>query len=132
MDKHIVFYDAECPLCRTVKFVLKKLDSRNAIYWYPVQEVRESIKERVDHHKNMLDEIYMYTNDKKVLTGYAAVRRILSVLPATQPIAVLLYLPFAKNFGDPVYRYISTHRYQWFGRVPYQRAGIGEGDRMGK
>lgn len=132
MDKHIVFYDAECPLCRTVKFVLQQLDSRHAICWYPVQEVRESIRARVNNYKNMLDEIYMYTKDKKVLTGYAAVRRILSVLPATLPIALLCYIPFAKNIGDPVYRYISTHRYQWFGRVPYQRHGIREENGMEK
>ncbi|GAA5417380.1 hypothetical protein Pryu01_02443 [Paraliobacillus ryukyuensis] len=122
MNKHIVFFDAECPLCRTVKAVLKRLDWNNTIFWHPVQEVRESIKERVNNnYKNMYDEIYMYTIDKRVLTGFNTVRKILSLLPATIPLALLLYLPFVKNIGDPVYRFISTHRYKWFGRVPYNR-----------
>ncbi|MYL56282.1 DUF393 domain-containing protein [Virgibacillus halodenitrificans] len=121
MNKHIVFFDAECPLCCTVKAVLKRLDWNNAIFWYPVQEVSDSIKERVNNYKNMYDEIYMYTKDKRVLTGFNTVRKILSLLPATMPLAFLLYLPFVKNIGDPVYRFISTRRYEWFGRVPYNK-----------
>ncbi|QKY71023.1 thiol-disulfide oxidoreductase DCC family protein [Lentibacillus sp. CBA3610] len=119
MDKHIVFYDAECPLCRTVKAVLKRLDWKGAIFWFPVQKVSESTRERINAYKNMYDEIYMYTKDKKVLTGFYTVRRILSVLPATVPLAVLLYFPFIDYVGDPAYRFVSTRRYKWFGRVPY-------------
>ncbi|TFJ92368.1 thiol-disulfide oxidoreductase DCC family protein [Lentibacillus salicampi] len=122
MNKHIVFFDAECPLCRTVKLVLKKLDWRNAILWYPVQEVNESIKERVNGYKNMYDEIYMYTNEKQMLTGFYTVRRILASLPVTTPLALLLYLPFAENIGEPAYRFISIRRYKWFGRVPYNKS----------
>ncbi|SFB07560.1 Predicted thiol-disulfide oxidoreductase YuxK, DCC family [Lentibacillus halodurans] len=121
MDKHVVFFDAECPLCRTVKAVLKKLDWNDAIFWYPVQEVSESTKKRVHLYKNMYDEIYMYTKDKQMLTGFYTVRKILSLLPATMPLAVSLYLPFAENIGDPAYRFISKRRYKWFGRVPYNK-----------
>lgn len=119
MDKHIVFYDAECPLCRTVKAVLQKLDWLDRINWLPVQEVNEATRERINSYKNMYDEIYMYTRDKKVLTGYYTVRKILSLLPVTVPLAVFMYLPFTKNIGDPAYRFISKRRYRWFGRVPY-------------
>ncbi|WP_036577527.1 thiol-disulfide oxidoreductase DCC family protein [Oceanobacillus picturae] len=121
MNKHVVFFDAECPLCRTVKAVLKRLDWNDTIFWYPVQEVSESIKERVNNYKNMYDEIYMYTKDKRVLTGFNSVRKILSLLPATTPFALLLYLPFVQIIGDPAYRFISTRRYKWFGRVPYNK-----------
>lgn len=119
MDKHIVFYDAECPLCRTVKAVLQKLDWLDRINWLPVQEVNEATRERINSYKNMYDEIYMYTRDKKVLTGYHTVRKILSLLPVTIPLAVIMHLPFVKNIGDPAYRFISKRRYRWFGRVPY-------------
>src|SRR5699024_9762016 len=108
MNRHIVFFDAECPLCRTVKAALKKLDWNDAIFWYPVQEVSESVKERVNGYKNMYDEIFMYTKDKQMLTGFDTVRRILSILPATMPLALLLHLPFAKIIGDPAYRFVST------------------------
>ncbi|WP_010529164.1 thiol-disulfide oxidoreductase DCC family protein [Lentibacillus jeotgali] len=119
MNRHIVFFDAECPLCRTVKAVLRKLDWNNAIYWHPVQEVSEPVKERANNYKNMYDEIYMYTKNKQMLTGFNTVRKILFLLPATIPLALLLYLPFAKSIGDPAYRFVSTRRYKWFGRVPY-------------
>jgi len=121
MNKHIVFFDAECPLCRTVKTLLKKLDWSKAIFWYPVQEVSESVRSRANGYKNMYDEIYMYTKDKRMLTGFNTVRKILSLLPATIPLALLLYLPFAEIIGDPAYRFVSTRRYQWFGRVPYNK-----------
>ncbi|MBP1971134.1 putative DCC family thiol-disulfide oxidoreductase YuxK [Virgibacillus natechei] len=121
MDKHIVFYDAECPLCRAVKAVLQKLDWLGKINWAPLQEVNEETRERINRYKNMYDEIYMYTRDKKVLTGYYTIRKILFLLPVTIPLAVLMHLPFAKNIGDPAYRFISKRRYRWFGRVPYSR-----------
>lgn len=119
MNKHIVFFDAECPLCRTVKAVLKKLDWNEAVFWFPVQKVSEPTRDRINAYKNMYDEIYMYTKDKKVLTGFYTVRKILALLPVTIPLALLLYLPFAPIIGDPAYRFISKRRYKWFGRVPY-------------
>ncbi|WP_174615506.1 thiol-disulfide oxidoreductase DCC family protein [Virgibacillus ihumii] len=122
MNKHIVFFDAECPLCRTVKAVLKRLDWFDTIFWHPVQEVSESIKTRVNEYKNMYDEIYMFTVDKQVLTGFNTIRKILSLLPATIPLALLCYIPFVKKIGDPAYRFVSIHRYKWFGRVPYKKS----------
>ncbi|MBY7144338.1 DUF393 domain-containing protein [Virgibacillus sp. NKC19-3] len=119
MDKHIVFFDAACPLCRSVKAVLQKLDWLDRINWFPVQDVKAATRERINRYKDMYDEIYMYTRDKKVLTGYDTVRKILSLLPLTIPLAVLMYLPFAKTIGSPAYRFISKRRYRWFGRVPY-------------
>ncbi|ALX49328.1 thiol-disulfide oxidoreductase DCC family protein [Lentibacillus amyloliquefaciens] len=120
MAKHIVFYDAECPLCRTVKAVLMRLDRNETITWYPVQNVRKELQARINIYKNMYDEIYMYTKDRKVLTGFYTVRKILSVLPATKPIGMLFYLPLVDYIGDPAYRFVSTRRYKWFGRVPYE------------
>ncbi|GAB3061450.1 thiol-disulfide oxidoreductase DCC family protein [Virgibacillus ainsalahensis] len=122
MRKHIVFYDAECPLCRTVKAFLKKLDWLEAIAWYPVQEISETTRQRVNAYKNMYDEIYMYTKDKKVLTGFYTVRKIFSLLPVTIPLAALMHFPFAKNIGSPAYLFISKRRYRWFGRVPYDKS----------
>ncbi|GGJ96100.1 hypothetical protein GCM10007063_18180 [Lentibacillus kapialis] len=119
MDKHIVFFDAECPLCRTMKAVLKQLDWNNAILWHPVQEVRESVREQANCYKNMYDEIYMFTKDKQMLTGFNTIRKILVLLPPTLPLALLLYLPFAARIGNPAYRFVSKRRYQWFGRIPY-------------
>ncbi|SFE18252.1 Predicted thiol-disulfide oxidoreductase YuxK, DCC family [Lentibacillus persicus] len=119
MTKHIVFYDAECPLCRTVKAVLMKLDKNDAILWHPVQKVREDHQLEINIYKNMYDEIYMYTKNKEVLTGFYTVRKILSVLPATKLIGRFLYMPFVDYVGDPAYRFVSTRRYKWFGRVPY-------------
>ncbi|SDI68204.1 thiol-disulfide oxidoreductase DCC family protein [Natribacillus halophilus] len=121
MDKHVVFYDAECPLCRWVKFILQKLDWLDAVDWFPVQEVSEATREKANAYKNMYDEIYMLTTDKQLLTGYNTVRKLLSLLPATFPVAILMYMPFTRVLGSPAYRYFSRRRYRWFGRVDYER-----------
>ncbi|QDI90535.1 DUF393 domain-containing protein [Salicibibacter halophilus] len=121
MRKHVVFYDGECPLCRAVKRVLGKLDWRDAIHWHAVQEISAATLEKANAYKNMYDEIYMLTPDKQVLTGFNTVRKLLVLLPLTFPVAVLMYVPGAGLIGGPVYRFFSSRRYQWFGRVPYER-----------
>ncbi|MBB6449315.1 putative DCC family thiol-disulfide oxidoreductase YuxK [Geomicrobium halophilum] len=120
MDQHIVFYDAECPLCRSVKAVLQKLDWQNDVAWFPVQRVSRNTLEKANAYKNMYDEIYMLTKDKKVLTGYNTVRKLLSIFPVTLPFALFLYLPGAIVLGRPIYRFVSIRRYRWFGRVSYK------------
>ncbi len=122
VDNHIVFYDAECPLCRSVKAVVQKLDWKRELAWYPVQEVDEATQAKANAHKDMYDEIYMLTKDEDVLTGYYTVRKILSLLPVTRPLTAVLYFPLISKIGDLAYRFISTRRYRWFGRVAYTRS----------
>ncbi|MBJ7895809.1 thiol-disulfide oxidoreductase DCC family protein [Bacillus atrophaeus] len=119
MEQNLVFYDAQCPLCRSLKAVLKKLDWAQRLRWFPVQEIDQSTYEKALKYKDVYDEIHMLTANNVMLKGFYTVRKILSVLPLTAPLGWLLYLPFADKLGKPLYQFISRHRYQWFGRLPY-------------
>jgi predicted DCC family thiol-disulfide oxidoreductase YuxK len=122
MKYHLVFYDAECPLCRTVKAVIVKLDWFKRLKWLPVQTTGQSIYRHLLKGRNIYDEIHMLTSAGKLIKEFDTVRKILSVLPLTFPVAVLLYLPFIPKIGNRVYQFISKNRYQWFGRVEYNHS----------
>ncbi|WP_181347576.1 thiol-disulfide oxidoreductase DCC family protein [Thalassobacillus sp. CUG 92003] len=113
--KHVVFYDAKCPLCMNTKRVLKPLDWKSRIEWVPVQEADVEdypfLKGR-----NVYDEIYMQASSGVVYVGFYTIRRLLSALPVTRPVSLLLHLPGAALLGSPLYKWVSRHRYEWFGR----------------
>ncbi|KGX92532.1 hypothetical protein N781_14410 [Pontibacillus halophilus JSM 076056 = DSM 19796] len=117
MEKHIVFYDAKCPLCHSIKTVLKRLDWFNRIEWVAIQEAER----RLDLYpyligKDVYDEIHMRTAKGEVKVGYYAIRRMLLALPVPALLALLLYIPYLDKVGSPLYKWFSAHRYEWFGR----------------
>ncbi|MCM2676839.1 thiol-disulfide oxidoreductase DCC family protein [Alkalicoccobacillus plakortidis] len=114
--KHIVFYDAECPLCQSVKAVIVKLDWFNRFEWQSVQKIAET-KYRFLQNRHLYDEIHMVTSDNEIKTGFYTVRKILLNLPLASGLALLLFLPFVDKLGVPLYTFISTNRYEWFGRI---------------
>ncbi|MGG3573178.1 DUF393 domain-containing protein [Bacillus gobiensis] len=122
MKKHLVFYDAECPLCRSVRAVILKLDWAKRLEWFPVQKIDQSVFYQTLKDRNIYDEIHMVTSKGELIKGFDTVRKILSLLPLTLPIGILLYFPFVSKIGDPVYKFISENRYQWFGRVEYNHS----------
>ncbi|WP_433747500.1 DCC1-like thiol-disulfide oxidoreductase family protein [Falsibacillus pallidus] len=63
----------------------------------------------------------MVTAKGEVLAGFQTVRKILTLLPVIFPISWIFYLPFMKKLLSPVYMWVSTNRYDWFGRydVPH-------------
>ncbi|WP_028784979.1 thiol-disulfide oxidoreductase DCC family protein [Thalassobacillus devorans] len=119
--KHIVFYDAQCPLCFNLKRVLRKLDWFNKIKWISVQEAERSEGFRYLDGKDVYDEIYMKTSDGRLLAGFYTIRRLLVSLPLTFYAGLLMYLPFVSRFGSPLYKWVSKNRYDWFGRYDQPR-----------
>ncbi|MBE2977102.1 thiol-disulfide oxidoreductase DCC family protein [Priestia megaterium] len=120
--KHKVFFDAECPLCYNVKKIIKALDWTKQIQWIPVQYIeRTEYSYLKEEGRDLYDQIHMVTKKGKVLAGFETVRRLLAVLPLTFPIGVLLHLPLMKKAFSPLYKWISTNRYDWFGRYDSPR-----------
>ncbi|MCA0988711.1 thiol-disulfide oxidoreductase DCC family protein [Guptibacillus algicola] len=119
--KHLVFYDAECPFCFNLKKILQKLDWRGQVEWIAVQEVEnnpEAYPYMQYRHDLMYDEIHMLTASGRLYSGFSTVRRLFLALPITIPLSLFLYLPFLDRIGAPLYKWFSTHRYEWFGRYP--------------
>lgn len=60
----------------------------------------------------------MLSPQGKVYEGFYTIRKILTLLPLTFAISWLGYLPYIDRILSPLYMWVSTHRYQWFGRKP--------------
>lgn len=114
--KHIVFYDAECPLCSNAKALLQKLDWFHRIKWIPVQEIERSERFRFLRNRDIYDRIHMISSKGRLYEGFYTIRKLLTVLPLTLPISWMAYLPFMDDIFSPLYLWISKNRYQWFGR----------------
>ncbi|MED3726239.1 DUF393 domain-containing protein [Priestia filamentosa] len=114
--KHLVFYDADCPLCSNVKKVVQALDWGKRLDWMPVQSIQSEQKFRFLAKRNIYDEIHMISRDNELFSGFYTVRKILKSLPLTWPIGMLLSLPLMEKLGVPLYTWVSENRYEWFGR----------------
>ncbi|MDO6449181.1 thiol-disulfide oxidoreductase DCC family protein [Oceanobacillus profundus] len=116
--RHIVFYDAECPLCSTVKIAVQKLDWFRRIHWIPVQVAEGSYKFHFLKNRDIYDKIQMLSSKGRLYEGFYTVRKILTALPLTFPFSLLFYLPYIDRLLSPLYMWISKNRYDWFGRKP--------------
>lgn len=124
MKNLIVFYDGQCPLCQFVKKVTTRLDCHFQVNWVPVQAVRPATQAKAQSltGTDMYEEIYVVTDNNRVAVGYQAIQEIVSVLPSIAWLTWLLNLSFVENLGQPLYRFISRHRHDWFGRLSYNEA----------
>ncbi|MDQ0208376.1 thiol-disulfide oxidoreductase DCC family protein [Alkalicoccobacillus murimartini] len=114
--KHLIFYDAECPLCQSVKSLIIKLDWFKRFEWHPVQGIHHT-NYRFLRNRNLYEEIHMITSENEIKTGFYTVRKILLNVPVTAGLALLLFMPLADKLGVPIYQFISSNRYEWFGRI---------------
>lgn len=111
-----VFFDGECPLCSKAKWVVEKLDWFNTFEWIPVQKAEHMEKYSFLKGRKLYDRIHMLSLDGELYTGFYTIRKILSLLIVTFPLSLILYFPLIDKILDPLYMWVSTHRYKWFGR----------------
>ncbi|KZZ82612.1 MULTISPECIES: DUF393 domain-containing protein [Bacillaceae] len=118
--KHVVFYDAQCPLCFHLKKFLSSLDWQCKIKWSSVQTIEETpfafLRDRP-----LLEKIHMITRDEEVLAGAHALREIFLAMPLTRPLGIIMYIPFVIKAAEIIYSQVSTSRFKWFGRYSQPR-----------
>lgn len=113
---YTVFYDAECPLCSSVKIVVGTLDWFRQIEWIPVQKIEQSDRYSFLKDRDIYDRIQMLSSKGGLYSGIYTVRKLLTLLPLTFPVSWVLYLPYMDKIFGPIYMWISKNRYHWFGR----------------
>lgn len=118
--KHIVFYDARCPLCSSAKAVIEKLDWFRRIRWVPVQEAEGNDDFSFLKGRDIYDRIQMLSSKGRLYAGFYTVRKLLTVLPLTFPVSWVFYLPCMDKVLAPLYMWVSKNRYHWFGRKPLE------------
>ncbi|MFC7747206.1 thiol-disulfide oxidoreductase DCC family protein [Lentibacillus kimchii] len=117
--KHTVFYDARCPLCSSVKWVVGKLDWFRRIRWIPVQDAENNNDYSFLKNRDIYDRIQMLSSKGRIYEGFYTIRKILTLLPVTFPVSWLFYLPYIDRILSPLYMWVSRNRYHWFGRQSY-------------
>ena len=112
---HIVLFDGVCNLCHGgVQFIIRRDDHDRFQFaslegdpgWRLLQEYAVQGK---------TDSIVLIESRGKVSTESSAILRIALKLPRLYPVlGMLLIIP--KFIRDPMYRFIASRRYRWFGK----------------
>ncbi|PAE15705.1 hypothetical protein CHH91_12125 [Virgibacillus sp. 7505] len=113
--KHIVFFDASCPLCSTAKQVIQKLDWLDNVKWIPVQNIENYERFRFLAKGDVYDRIHMMSFKGDIYKGHETVKKVLTLLPVTAVLGWILHLPFLNPYLESLYKWVSDNRHDWFG-----------------
>ncbi len=111
----ILLFDGHCNLCNgAVDFVLKRDTHKKLL----LASIQGPAGQRVLTHYR-LPSTYMDTlvlvEQGKVYLGSTAALRVARVLDGAWPL-FYGFIIIPKGVRDRIYQWISSHRYQWFGR----------------
>ncbi|MGY4689151.1 thiol-disulfide oxidoreductase DCC family protein [Salibacterium sp. K-3] len=112
----VVFYDQSCGICRESKRIIEKGDRTGKIIWRDIQE--PGILEDYPFLKgrNVQEAMHMLENGTYLYTGFAAVKRLIQLLPAGKWVSPLLQLPGVDCAGRRVYRLVARNRHRLSGK----------------
>ncbi len=120
-QQHIVFYDGTCGMCHFVVQFLLKHDTRGCFVFAPLQGITAASE--LSHWRNsypladtlVLIENYQDLKQRKILAfGKGALRICWLLGGAWKIIGILSFLPSC--LYDWGYRWVASHRFQWFER----------------
>ncbi|MGD7008184.1 thiol-disulfide oxidoreductase DCC family protein [Metabacillus sp. 84] len=118
--KHVVFYDAQCPLCFYLKKTLSLLDWKDKIRWSSVQTIEETPYAFL-RNRPLLEKIHMITDEGELYSGAKTIRKIFLSLPLTKVFGYMMFIPFVMPVAEIIYSKVSSSRIKWFGRYEVPR-----------
>ena len=112
----VLFFDGVCNLCNgVVQFILKH-DKKKIFLFAPLQSEagKEAIEKATPIYKHAPDSVILFYKGKWYTRSSAALQvfRLLG-FPWSLLFAGIIFPVFLR---DPVYNFISRHRYKWFGK----------------
>jgi predicted DCC family thiol-disulfide oxidoreductase YuxK len=118
MNRHIVLYDDECPMCTFQMRLLSWLDWFNVLALVPLsdaraQEIAASLK-----REDLLEAIHCVDARGRIHRGARCIRFVGMRLPLLVPIALFLWFPGVIFIAEKVYSLVSQNRHllsRWFG-----------------
>lgn len=113
--KSIIFFDGVCNLCNaSIDFVIQR-DKKDRFLVGALQEgFSRKILSRFDVREDYLDSLVLLEEGKIYYKSTAALKiakNLSGLWPGLYP---LILLP--KYLRDPIYNWIGTNRYRWFGK----------------
>jgi predicted DCC family thiol-disulfide oxidoreductase YuxK len=123
-EKHLIFFDGECPLChRAVRYVIHH-DKKEIFYFAPLQgktaknEIGDFKKKDPELDTIILLENYQSMKQKIFIEGRAALRIFWHLGKFHAVLGVLSFLP--SDLFDAFYRFIARRRYGLFSTISIQ------------
>lgn len=113
-DHPVIFFDGVCNLCNNfVDFVIKN-DQEEVFYFASLQGDFAKEVEALAPYREAMSSVVLW-REGRTYTESTAALEILITLGGLWKFLRLFYL-VPKFLRDPVYRYISRNRYQFFGK----------------
>ncbi|MBS4191716.1 DUF393 domain-containing protein [Bacillus sp. FJAT-49705] len=110
--KTIALYDKTCSLCKETKRIFKKFDWLHKVEWVSLQEYEKKDQAIPFDYNSLRKELHIITSGRKVLTGFYAVRYLLTLFPATMVLGAILYIPGMSILGTIIYKWIAKNRHK--------------------
>lgn len=115
-ERHLVLYDADCPLCTFQMKLLTWLDWFNVLELVPLDAPQATARAPHLTREELIEAIHCVTPEGRVYRGARALRFTGMRLPLMVPIALFLYLPGVIWVAEKVYQWVS-HRRHWLSRL---------------
>ncbi|RSL34199.1 DUF393 domain-containing protein [Salibacterium salarium] len=109
----VAFYDESCGLCQQSKHEIEKWDHHQLITWRSIQDPDILNEYPFLKERNVQQAMHLLEKNTYLYTGYAAVKRIIQLIPAGKWVAPLLYLPGADRAGDKMYKLVARNRHKF-------------------
>ncbi len=111
VKRHLVLYDAECPLCTFQMRLLTWLDWFYAFAVLPVSDPRAQAVAPQLTREQLLEAIHCVTADGRIHRGARCIRFLGMRLPLLIPVALTLWIPGVIQVAEVVYQWVSRNRH---------------------
>ncbi|MCY4105815.1 MAG: DUF393 domain-containing protein [Chloroflexi bacterium] len=107
----LAIYDGQCTLCERARRFAHTLDWRQRLAFTDLHD-RAAVQREVPNLSPVESQLALHLRleNGQMLCGFAAVRRMMRVLPLLAPLAWCLYVPPLNIIGEQLYRLIAQHR----------------------
>lgn len=110
MNKHLVLYDDECPLCTFQMKVLTWLDWLNVAALVPLSsEQAREVAPQLDR-ETLRSAMHVVTAKGAIYRGARCIRFLSLRMPLLVPLALLLWVPGVIWIAEHVYQLIANNR----------------------
>jgi predicted DCC family thiol-disulfide oxidoreductase YuxK len=106
-----VLFDADCGFCGRSAMLVHRLDRARRIRFMPLQRGVHTIGGAPDLDR-LIATIHVVDARGRWTSGGAAWLRIMDLVPALRPMALLARLPGIGSLVEPLYDIIAAHRHQ--------------------
>jgi predicted DCC family thiol-disulfide oxidoreductase YuxK len=116
IGKYILLYDGHCPFCVARSKNLAALARLGTVHIVDFQEPATLAPFPELSHEACMQAMHLITPDGRVYRGFEAAVQAVATRPILGWFAYVYYVPGLRQLCEWMYRFIATHRYQFFGR----------------